>query len=187
MALTSLQKSALKTAILADGTMNAFPNNADGNFDLAVYLNQEDPGPFKVWNPEASVSAIQDAITWDKYTPTDAPDNTATFTNRMLAIQTKQMNLQLMLQGKTTVDASKSNVRAGLRDAVTVVPSGAGGGSTAPGGANGVNVLNACVRNGLRIEKILTTGTASLGGVSADVMGYVGSITPQDVEEARNS
>lgn len=187
MALTTAQKQTLKTAILNDATMNAFPNNSDGNLDLAIYLNKPATPTFNVWNPEAPVSAIQDAITWDKYTPTDTPDNTATYTNRLLVLQTKQMNLQLMLQGKTYIDASKANVRAGLRDAVIALPSGVSGASTTAGGASGVNVLTACVRTANRIEKILTLGTASLGGVSADVMGYVGSITAADVEEARNS
>ena len=95
------------------------------------------------------------------------------------------MNLQLMLQGRESVDASKANVRAGLRDAVVAVPAGPGGAAVAPGGGNGVTVLTACVRDAKRIEDILSTGSATTGTVTAKIMGYEGDISFQDVADAR--
>lgn len=187
MSLTPAQLATLKAAILADQSLASQPMTSDGAFAIAAALNQIASGPVKVWRTDASVQAINDAINWSIYTPVDTPDGTAAFTNRILAIQTKQMNLQLMLQGRATVDASKANVRAGLRDATIQVPAGAGGAQVSPGGASGVNVLTACVRDAKRIEDILSTGSATTGGVTAKVMGYEGDISYQDVEAARNS
>jgi hypothetical protein len=183
MSLTTQQLQTLKTAIAADPVLAAKPNNSDGAFDIAAAMNL--PVAANVWRTDARVQAINDAINWSLYTPTDTPDGTATWTNRILAIQTKQMNLQLMLQGRDTVDASKANVRAGLRDAVIAVPAGASGAAVSPGGASGVNVMNACIRPGLRIEILLKTGDATTGGVTAAIMGYEGIISYQDVEAAR--
>jgi len=183
--MTPAQLQALKAAINADPVLSAKPLNSDGAFDIAIAMNT--PVASTVWRTDARVQAINDAINWALYTPVDAADGTATWTNRILAIQTKQMNLQLMLQGRETVDASKTNVRAGLRDAVIAVPAGASGAAVSPGGASGVNVMNACIRPGLRIEILLKTGDATTGGVTAAVMGYEGTITYQDVEAARAS
>lgn len=185
MALTQSQLATLKAAILADPVLAAKPNNSDGAFDIAIAMNSLASPSANVWRTDARVQAINDAINWSLFTPSDTPDGTAAWTNRILAIQTKQMNLQLMLQGRDTVDASKANVRAGLRDAVIAVPAGAGGSAVSPGGASGVNVMNACVRPGLRIEILLKTGDATTGTVTAAIMGYEGQITYQDVETAR--
>jgi hypothetical protein len=56
-----------------------------------------------------------------------------------------------------------------------------------PGGVSGTNVLSACTRDARLIEKILTTGPATTGAVTADVMGYEGAISAYDVMDARNS
>ena len=187
MALTQQQLTVLKTAINADPALASQPMTSDGAFSIAVALNQLASPEIKVWRTEVPVQSISDAINWSQYTPVDSPDGTATYTNRILSVQTKQMNLQLMLQGRDTVDASKANVRAGLRDAVIQVPAGAGGVSVAPGGASGVNVLTACIRDAKRIEVILATGDATTGTVTAKVMAYEGDVSYQDVEAARNS
>lgn len=189
MALTSAQLTALKTAIVANPTWNAQPNNADGNFEVARLLSLTASPTFTVWRTDAPTTSIFDAIDFTKYTPNDAADNTATFTNRALLAQTKQMNLQMMLQGRASINASLVNVRAGLRDAVIAVPTGTSGALTAPGGASGVNVLNACTRSATEAEKILATASQAsdtTGTVTARVMGFEGSVTAQDVETARN-
>ena len=183
--MTPTELQTLKAAILADPVLNAFPNTADGAFDLAAVLNAPAVPQYDVWNSRAPVQAVFDAISWSAYTPTDTPDGTAVFTNRLLAIQTKQMNLQNILVGRDTIDGTKVNVRSGLRDAVVALPSGAGGASTSAGGASGVNVLTQLTRPAKLIEKILATGTATTGTVTAGLIGREGTVSYQDVQAAR--
>lgn len=195
--LTASQLQTLKTAILGNSTWNAYPNTADGNFELAKALNAAAVPDLIVWRTDAQVNDIYDAIDWTKFTPQGALDDAtltdATMASRrqaqLLAIQTKQMNLQNMLQGRSSVNAAKVNVRAGLRDATIQLPAGTNGAGVAAGGTNGTNVLNACTRKATEIEKILVTasqGSDTTGSVTARVMGYEGTVTPQDVETARN-
>lgn len=185
MPLTTAQKATLKAAIQADAPLLAlYTASPNGAQDVADELNKIATPAFKVWRTEAHVTDILDAVNWSLYTPVDAVDVTVLFSNRLLMIQTKQMNLQNMLVGRDTINMSKSNIRAGLRDAVIQIPAGAGGSNVNPGGGSGATVLNVCVRDANRIEKILTTGTAQTGTVSADVMSFEGRITYQDVDAA---
>lgn len=62
MSLTTAQKSTLKTAILADGTANAFPNTSDGNFGCAGYLNTVPVSPTNIWRPDVMPAEINGAI-----------------------------------------------------------------------------------------------------------------------------
>lgn len=188
MPLTTQQLATLKAAIIADGTLNAYPNTTDGNLDMASeQLNKLASPDFLIWNSRTPVQAVFDSIDWSKYTPTDAVDSTVLYSNRLLMIQTKQMNLQNILVGRDTVDATKLNLRAGLRDSVIQIPAGASGANVAAGGASGSTTLAACSRKALLIEKILTTGAASTGTTTFDLPGYEGQISGADVAAARNS
>lgn len=189
MSLTSAQKATLKAAILADPTLNAFPNGADGNYDLAAKLSNEAAvGTFFVYRTNVNPQDIFDQVTWANLTPTDAPDTTQVWANRALECQGKQFNLQILVQGQTAINAARSNVRAGLQDALTNVPSGAGG-STVAAGWVGVrdNVLG---RQATRIEKIFATTTVQQDGTTmakSATMTYEGVIGGPDVQDARNS
>ena len=182
MALTAAQIPTLKAAIAAE-TDPAFVElrNAGATGAMAEWFNVAADPEHLVWRTEARVNDINDAILWDRYTPTDTIDGTAVFTNRMLAIQTKQLNLQLMLQGRDTINATKANVRAGLRDAVVGVPSGVSGALTSPGGSSGATVLAACTRKATRGEKLYTSGPATTGSTSAFLLGYEGTISNTDI------
>lgn len=184
MSLTTAQLQTLKTYIESVPAWAALPKNSDSAFFIAAELNKPSNPTFNVWRTDAPVAAIIDAITWDKFTATDPADTTTIFLNRALLVQTKQMNLQLMLQGRETVDASKANVRAGLRDAVIQLPTGTGGALATAGGNNGVNVLNACTRNATLGEQVLATGSATTGTVTAGLMGFEGELSYSDVEAA---
>lgn len=181
--MTPLQLQALKTDILANADTNTIPMTYAGTEAIRALYNA--PSTTDVWRTEAPVKAIYDAIDWSKYTPTDAADGTAIQTNRILLIQTKQMNLQNMLQGRDTIDASKLNIRAGLRDAVIQLPSGASGAMTAAGGASGVTVLTACVRKATRFEKLFSTGPVTTGTVSANLLVIEGQLSTDDAQTAR--
>lgn len=183
--LTPAQLVTLKAAIAADQTLAAQPMSGSGTMAIVEAMNAAASPDFPVWRTECPAAAIFDAITWDKYTPTDAPDGTAVYTNRLLSVQTKQMNLQNMLTGRTSIDMTKANIRAGLRDAVIALPTGASGAATTAGGVSGATVLTACTRLGRRIEKVLTTGSATTGSTTANLMGYEGAVSVDDVQQAR--
>lgn len=184
MALTQAQKTALMNDVAADTAFASLPHNGDGAYAVAAAYNQLAAPDFLVWNTAVNPQAVFDAIDWSKFTPSDAADGTAIFTNRILAIQTKQMNLQNMLIGRDIIDASKANIRSGLRDAVIQLPSGAGGALVTAGGSSGVNVLTACTRKATRAEKLLSTGTATTGTVTAALLGFEGYLNPQEVGQA---
>ncbi|MEY5099974.1 MAG: hypothetical protein RJA36_2693 [Pseudomonadota bacterium] len=197
MALTSTQLQALKTAINGNGAWSSFAQNSDGYVALAQALNQPASPTFTVWRTEVPTTTVLDAIDFSKFTPSAALDDATLSTQliatqrqaQLLAIQTKQMNLQMMTQGRAALDASKPNIRGGLRDAVIQLPSGSSGAFVSAAGASGVNVLNACTRAATEAEKILVTasqGSDTTGTVTARVMGFEGSLSAGDVEAARN-
>ena len=57
--------------------------------------------------------------------------------------------------------------------------------AVAPGGASGINVLTNCIRKATRLEKLLSVAAPTLGGVTANVMTYEGSISYAEIEAAR--
>ena len=186
--LTPAQTATVKADILANADMNTQPANSDGSYAIANLYNLPATVPIAIWRTDASVDAIFDAIDWAKYTPVDAPDVTILQTNRLLSIQTKQMNLQNMLVGRGSVDATRANVRSGLRDATTAIPAGASGTAVQPGGASGATVLNACTRSNItRLEKLLASAPVTTGTVSASVLTFSGTISYQEIDVVRSS
>lgn len=196
MLLTEQQAATVKAYIDADPQMSVIPNNSDGAFEIARLFNLPANPTVLVWRTDAPVAVIYDAINWSQYTPSwvpnssDSPATAAVYTNALLMIQTKQMNLQAMTQGRESVNAAKLNVRTGLRDCVISVPSGAIAGgapsNVSPGGASGVNVLTNCVRPASRIEALLSRAAPTLGTITANIMGFEGGISYTDIEEVRN-
>ena len=193
---TIAQLQAIKADILASSDLNVFPDNGDGEFEIARLYNLLAVPSFSVWRTDAVVNDILDAIDLTKYTPVDVPAGTdlpatsATWLNRSQNILIKQGNLILLTQGRDRLNSAKVTIRNSLKDAVTAVPANTGGGNTAPGGANGATVMTACLRNATRIEKLLATassGTDTTGTVIARVMGFEGSISPQDIHNAKVS
>ena len=96
------------------------------------------------------------------------------------------MNLQKLTIGRETVYASKVNVRKGLQDAVTQLPAGTAGAYVSAGGAAGVTVLTAMLRNATRAEKLLNTGTSTTGTVTANLLGFEGTVMDRDIEASWN-
>lgn len=191
MAMTPSQLSSLKAAIVANPAWNNQPMTSGGAYAIAADMNLVASPDFMLWRSDAKVTDILDAVSFDKYTPTDLAGDSDTApisaakTNRLLAIQTKQMNLQLMLQGRDSVNANKANIRASLRDAVIALPSGVGGAATTAGGVSGVTVLTACTRKALVGEKILAGAPAQTGTVTANLIGYEGTVSSDDVQASR--
>jgi hypothetical protein len=190
---TSAQYLVIKNYILADPVMSVIPAGPDGDYAIADLLNQTATPDFMIWNPVAAPNDIINAIDWSKYTPnstvpTDTQLNVDIWRARLDAACLKQSNIWALLDVTNgSIDATKPNIRAGLRDAVISIPTGAAGANVHPGGASGVDVLTACTRKALLIEKVLTLGSATTGTVTADLPGYVGTIQYQFVTTARES
>jgi hypothetical protein len=184
MALTNPQLQTLKTAINANPTWAAFPLTGDGYFDLARVLSLEATPNFWVYNTRADVQAIRAAIVWANLTPTDAPDGTQAWANRSLQCQGKQFNLQLIVPMTGTLNASDTNLRAGLQDALTGVRSGVGGALQSGGW---VAVQQTLARRAKVIEQILADTAAGNGSTRAlaATLVYEGDITADDVMAAR--
>jgi len=183
--LTTAQIAALKADILANPDLASQPMSNLGSVAIADLYNAA--STTDVWRTDASVNAISDAIDWSKFTPVADADSTVLDTNRMLRIQTKQMNLQSMLQGRATVDASKPFIRAGIRDATIALPAGAAGASISASGAGGVNVLNAMTRKATRFEKLFAGADATTGGVTAKLLIVEGFVSSDEIQTARES
>jgi len=191
--LTTTQYQTLRTFIENTAPYSAIQNDEDGDFAIRDLLNQIASPAFKVWNPEAPVAEIVNAVLWDRYTPNSTnypipsaePDLTV-WRSRLQLSQTKRDNLWALLDVTNGfVNASKSNIRLALQDAVVSIPTGVSGASVSAGGTNGANVLNACTRDAKVIEQVLNTGNQTTGTVTAAIMGYVGDITKEDVGIAR--
>lgn len=184
--MTPAQLTALKTDILSQPSLASAVLSRDWVVISAFYNAIASPD-FQVWRTNVKVQEVYDTISWDKFTPVDAADSTAIYTNRLLAIQTKQMNLQNMLIGRDTIDSSKANIRSGLRDATVALPAGAGGAAISATGASGVTLLTVFTRKATVGEKLFTTGPQTTGNVTADVMGYEGNVGGQNVLDALDS
>lgn len=188
---TSAQYLTLKNYILADPVMSTIPNTEDGDYAIVALLNAVASPDFMIWNPAALPNDIINAIDWSKYTPnaavpTDTQLNVDIWRARLEAAWLKQSNIWALLDVTNgAIDATKPLVRSGLRDAVISVPTGVNGANTNPGGTSGVEVLTACTRKALLIEKVLTLGPATTGTVTADLPGHTGEIPYQWVTTAR--
>jgi hypothetical protein len=194
MALTTAQIAVLKADILANPDLHSQPMSNLGSQEIARLYNM--PSTTDVWRPDASTSAIKDAIDWTKYTPQDAipaidaaTGNGAihTFVARGELIQIKQNNLYAILVGLDTLDATKPTLRSGLRDATTALPAGVNGASVSAGGAAGVNVLNAMMRKATRFEKLFATSDSATGAVTAKLLVIEGAVSSDDIQTARES
>lgn len=184
--LTTPQKATLKAAILADQDWASFPNDTDGNYNLATLLSTDAAPNFWVWSTSADVQAIKDAVVWSALTPSDAPDGTQAWANRSLQCQGKQFNLQLILPMSGTMNATNANVRAGLQDALQGVRSGPAGASQDAGWAA---VRNAMARKASNVEKVFADTALGNGSTRAlcATMTWEGPISADDVQQARNS
>lgn len=180
--LTSQQLAALKADILANPDLSSQPAGPDGAGAIADLYNADAAPDFIVWRTVTPIADVENAISWANLTPADVPDTTALYTNRALACQARQFNLQMLIQGKSSIATGRPNIRSGLQDALTDLPSGAGG-VVRPGGW--VALKAAISRKATRAEKLLiAAGGAGTAG-NPGVLGFEGRLTYQDIEQAR--
>jgi hypothetical protein len=182
MALTTEQLSALKTAINLVPEWASLPNNEDTSDFISKELDKLATPDYFVWKTSVETGDLFDAIIWANLTPNPAPDGTAAWTNRSLACQGKQFNLQTILTGRATINPSKSRIRNGLQDALVDVPSGNNGTLRQAGWTD---VLPLLYRRATKGEKIFAIGAGTV--VSPSLLVIEGIIARQDVFEARAS
>lgn len=161
MALTTEQLATLKAAILADPVLSAFPQNSDGSYDMAVYLNAPATPYFIVWKSSVSIDEImRNGMDWARV------DN----------LSVGKARIWDWLGRLGSLDASKTNVRAGI-DACWV--------GTAADLAVRAAVYVHCKRVATKAEKIFSTGTGS--NDSPATMGVEGLLSYSDIQLARGS
>lgn len=154
---------------------------------VAACLNASVP-TFFVYRTDIPVAEVFDAIIWANFTPSDAvPTDTSLnndiYQSRQIACQTKQMNLQTMLMGQDVLNGAKANVRAGLQDALTGIPSGAAGATRAAGWTTVRDTVLA--RAATRAERLYATGGNGASASTAATLTFEGTITAQDIQAAR--
>lgn len=179
MQLTTQQLSTLKALAQGDGTAAGYLANGQ-DIQLAEWFNGLTAE--YMWRMTTNADDVADAVVWANLTPVDTPDDTATYTNRALMCQAKQINLQILLQGKTKVASSKPNVRAGFSDALLNVPSGVAGALQSAGWAG---VKSAMSRLGTRAEMALASGAGTQAAPSTPAID--GNLTSNDASNIRNA
>lgn len=184
--MTPAQLSTLKSAILADQTMAAKPMTSGGALEIAGILNAAASPAYNVWRSSTAASDILDSITWANLTPADTADGTILYQNRVLVCQAKQMNIQILLQGRDSLATGRTSVRGGLSDALQGVPSGAAGAPLDAGWAGAGKVKAAITRQASVVEKLFATGGNGTTATPSN-LGYEGPISSDDVQAARES
>lgn len=158
--LTNAQLLVLKAHIAADPTLTAFPNNGDGNMEVAKAMNLASSPDVIVWKTNVTDREImQNGFNWTRV------DN--------LSVGKARIWDWMFRFG--FIDASKSNIRAGI-DAVWV-------GTQADLDVRAAVYVH-CKRQATRAEALYETGT----GTTADPATLVvsGDLTPTEIETARN-
>lgn len=177
--ITAPQIATLRTLVQAEPSLAQAIATGD-DYAIAAWLNAAAAPDFIVWRTTTPIADVENAIAWANFTPIDAPDGTQTWANRALACQGKQFNLQIIIQGKTHIASGKANIRAGLQDALTNVPSGAAGALQ----SGGWGILKPLLtRLATRAEKALASGAGN--AATPAVLGFEGNVTAEEASLLR--
>ena len=159
--MTPAQLATLKAAILAVPELAAKPMNSDGDYDIAAAINQIDQSNFIVWKTRVSIDEImRNGMDWARV------DN----------LSVGKARIWDWLGRLGTIDASKTNVRAGI-DAAWV-------GTTADLNVRAAIYVH-CKRAASTFEKWFSTGTGS--DASPATMAIEGPVSYTTVGLARAS
>jgi len=161
--MTSAQLQTLKSAIAADGALNAQPMNSDGAFAIAAALNQIATPDFFVWRSSLEVGEImQNGFDWTRV------DN----------LTAGKARIWDWMMRTGTVRPQQANVRAGVLATFGV----------AADQSTRLAVFTHFQRQATRVEKLFATGAgtaATEAGVGPAVMTFEGQIDYQSVDQAR--
>jgi hypothetical protein len=164
MALTAQQLATLKADITADGVLNAFPNNGDGNFEIAKAYNAPASPAFTAWKTSVTITEVGDKINGGELAGLSSLNNT------------RLQTVVILSQGG--VNPSMADRRQFFDD----IFSGAGGATTR------ASLLALWKTLATRVQKLFAAGTgsdASPATLAANV-GQSFQLTAQEVETARN-
>ena len=178
-ALTGAQIVTLRPVVQAEPTLAQAIATGD-DYAIAAWLNGESAPAFYVWRTSMNTQEVYDSIVWANLTPADTPDGTQLWLNRALAAQGKQFNIQTLLQGRDTINPARGNVRAGLQDATSSIPSGVGG-ATQSGGWLAIKPV--ITRLATRAEKAIAGGTGTAATPASLV--FEGTVTAQEASLMR--
>lgn len=177
--LSDAQISTLRPVVLAEPTLAQARATGD-DYAIAAWCNTAASPAYKVWNSSTPTSVIGDAVSWASLTPADTPDGTVIYTNRVLDAQAKQINLQILIQGRDSLPTNRANIRAGLQDALTNLPTGAGGAQITAGWPA---VKTAIQRNATNAEKVLASGAGTAANPSD--LSFEGNVTANEASLLR--
>lgn len=157
--MTPAQIATLKTAIQADPALNFMLT--EGNLSgLADALNAPVVPAFYVWRSTTPAADVFDAITWANFTPTDAPDSTVLYQNRLGICRIKQASLHVLFEGSQPISTGKANIRTTLKDALQKLPAGVAGAEL---DAGWLAVKAAATRQASVLEKVFAVGAGTTG------------------------
>lgn len=168
--LTTGQLTTLKADIIADGTLNAQPQNSDGAFAIAAVYNQIVAPDFWVWKSSVTKNDFTTGVSVDATTFIWVGNG---FITRSVG---EQAAWQELFNGSGGVNPSLANVRQAFTD----IFSGTGNAAS-----NRTHLATMARRKATRAEKLFATGTGSTG--SPAVMAVEGNLSYQDVQAARTS
>jgi len=172
--LTTLKNdlAANVNTVLINGVataINAVPHGAQNAQSIADWYNLFPGTDYFVWDSKADAFAIFNGVLFANYTPNDAATETLIDGNRAMRCQIKQGNIALLLQGRTTFDATRVNLRSALNDATTNLPSGAAGVSRSGGWSGILPILSRKANN---VEKVFSFDDgAGIGNTITDPRG----------------
>lgn len=159
--MTPAQLTTLKAAIDADQVLSAYPNNSDGAFDMALYLDTASSPAFIVWRTNVS----RDEVTAEGFDWTQV-DNLTTGQARIWDL--------LFDNQSRAINAGDAGKRAGLAECWK---------GTAGKLAVGAFVLTKCKRTATKGERIFATGTGT--ELAPGTLVIEGAISYQDIAAAR--
>ena len=160
MALSTAQLAVLRAAILADPALATQPMDGNGNGFIADAFNLLASPAFTVWKTSITLMEVGKAIR-----SSDVANLTTANTNRL--------TVTAAFSGGV-FDPANLDTWAGFDDIFSVA-------GAAPTRAN---LLALRKRLAKRIEKLFATGTGS--DLSPATLVFEGTITPLDVDQARN-
>lgn len=177
MALSPSQLVTLKAHIDASSDLNEFPNNADGNFEVAKLLNLPASPDYWVWRT---------LVTKVEYTQSTSQDGTTfnwTGSGFIGRSQGERDAWRELFNGTESCNPSLLNVRQAFLDIFS--------GVMAPAPANRAHLASVSRRRCTRAEKLYAIDTPNSGanrGTTGDpdTLVFEGNVSVSDVDAARN-
>jgi hypothetical protein len=183
MALTPAQQATLKAFVEADPVLSIKTPSAQSAYEIKAALAVVVDPVWYVYRTNMPKQEVQNAVAYANMTPAQSipasGDALQIWIAKALLAQGKQFNLQNLLMDSETLNFALPNIRAGIQDSLTALPTKADG-TTQTGGWNVLQ--NLISRSANVLEKLLSTGTGSQG--SPATMAFEGSLNENDIGAA---